>query len=169
MAPHRIEAFVWQLLHGKIGVKVELAVRGIFHESSNLCVLCIVDKETCCHLFTKCNETWKIWGMWCKLFNISWITPGFVVTFFEAWNNCHVGKHNSRLWKLAYFTIVWTIWKSRSEVVFKRKKWDDKECWELVKFRIASWANAKWPKDYGSISDIFFNPSVGSYVRMKQK
>ncbi|EOY00030.1 Uncharacterized protein TCM_009396 [Theobroma cacao] len=133
VAPHRIEAFVWQLLFEKVGVKVELADKGMLKDIYDLCVFCEHEKETCNHLFIRCAESWKIWGMWCKLFNIKWVALETVKSFFVSWNDCVIGK----------------------------KKWDEYQCWELVKFRITSWANSKWPMDYGSISDVFFDPSVG--------
>ncbi|WRX23332.1 Reverse transcriptase domain - like 10 [Theobroma cacao] len=62
LAPHRIEAFVWQLLHEKIKVKDKL-----------------------------------------------WIALSNVKSFFESRNDCHLGYANERTWRMAYFTILWTI------------------------------------------------------------
>ncbi|XP_017974509.1 PREDICTED: uncharacterized protein LOC18601651 [Theobroma cacao] len=129
LAPYRVEAFAWQLLHGKIAVKDELDKRSMFLGNAIQCVLCNNERETIQHLFVDYYETWKVWMAWCKAWGVSWSSPKDIRTFFEAWNDCQVGSKDKKLWKLAYFATVWTIWKCKNEVVFEGREWDSEQCY----------------------------------------
>lgn len=97
IAPHWVEIFVWQLLQGKIGVKEEFVKRGVNLNSDLQCVLCNVEKETCDHLFVNCNESWKIWTGWCRLWGTMWISQGKVKELFVVWNKWQLGGLDVRI------------------------------------------------------------------------
>ncbi|EOY14430.1 Uncharacterized protein TCM_033819 [Theobroma cacao] len=98
LAPYRVEAFAWQILHGKIAVKDELDKRGMLLGNAILCVLCNSERETIQHLFVDCYETWKVWMGWCKAWGVSWSSPKDIRTFFEAWNDCQVARLRVAVW-----------------------------------------------------------------------
>lgn len=64
-APYRVEDFVWQLMWERIAIKVELVKRKLIGENQSYYVLCKKNIELVRHLFFTCEETWKIWHMWC--------------------------------------------------------------------------------------------------------
>ncbi|EOY27094.1 Uncharacterized protein TCM_029028 [Theobroma cacao] len=45
-----------------------------------------------------------------------------------------------------------------NEMVFEGKQWNANQCFELVKIIFATWANAKWPKEFPSIFDTYRQP-----------
>ncbi|EOY13803.1 Uncharacterized protein TCM_032449 [Theobroma cacao] len=137
-------------------------------ENSLKCVLCNKEKETCDHLFTECIETWIVWTEWFNECGYVWISPNSTRSFFEVWNECDLGSVDLRILRMAYFVAVWTIWKERNEVIFKGKEWSAKKCVELVRFRLVTWANARWPREYLSVLDAYRKPLAHS-SRIKQK
>ncbi|EOY00472.1 Uncharacterized protein TCM_010352 [Theobroma cacao] len=44
-----------------------------------------------------------------------------------------------------FFSIVWSIWLARNDVLCNGKLWDCEKTYDMVKLRVAWWANAKWP------------------------
>ncbi|KAE8733873.1 putative plastid-lipid-associated protein 14 [Hibiscus syriacus] len=58
VAPPRIEYFVWQVVHKKIAVKVELIKCGVQGIEDMLCMFCGLAQETVSHLFFSCNMSW---------------------------------------------------------------------------------------------------------------
>ncbi|XP_021296137.1 uncharacterized protein LOC110425547 [Herrania umbratica] len=159
VAPHTVEMFVWQLLHGKIGVKEELIKRRVHLDNGVLSVLCNKKVESCDHLFAKCNETWKVWVRWCKMWGVSWISLGYVRGILELWNRYQLRSLDKRTWRMAFFVVVWSIWKDRNETILRGKEWDSGNCLELARIRVAEWANAKWPREFPSILDIYRQPT----------
>lgn len=132
-------------------------------------MLCNADKESCDHLFVTCSESWKIWAEWCRLWGIMWISPGNVKELFFVWNKWQLVRLDARIWKMGFFAMVWSIWKSRNEIVFQGKKWNKDQVLELARIRVAYWANAKWPKDYPYVLDVYRQPPAKSKDTKKNK
>ena len=53
--PHKVEIFMWQLLHGGVMVREALRKRGILVGSDLQCLLCTGNEETVDHLFFHCR------------------------------------------------------------------------------------------------------------------
>ncbi|EOY23054.1 Uncharacterized protein TCM_015057 [Theobroma cacao] len=132
LAPFRIEVFMWQLLQGKIGVKDELAKRGVNLKNMLQCALCNVIRETCDHLFITCRKSWKVWMGWCRMWGMGWVLPSNVKDLFAMWNEWQLGG----------------------------KEWNTDQVLELARIRVATWVNAKWPREYPSALNVYRQPTI---------
>ncbi|XP_017974450.1 PREDICTED: uncharacterized protein LOC108661541 [Theobroma cacao] len=133
----RRQIFDWEV-QGKVGVKDELVKRGLQLNGTPQCVLCDRARETCDHLFVECVESWRVQSEWCKSWGYVWVSPGTIKEKLLAWNGCYVGELDKRIWNMAFFSIVWSIWKCRNEMVFEGKQWNANQCVELVKIKVAT-------------------------------
>ena len=60
--PPKAKLLMWQLLQGRIMVKVVLNRFGLLNNSSLLCPLCNEKEESGDHLFMQCSWSWKLWA-----------------------------------------------------------------------------------------------------------
>ncbi|EOY15851.1 Uncharacterized protein TCM_034797, partial [Theobroma cacao] len=67
------------------------------------------------------------------------------------------------------YAMVWSLWLARNDVVFEGKPWDHDQLYELIKLHVATWAKAKWPRQYGRILDTFVEPSIGAVIKNVKK
>lgn len=54
LIPPKVEIFVWQLLHGRLPVRSNLAARGIIDDGYISCPFCGVNEESVKHIFFDC-------------------------------------------------------------------------------------------------------------------
>ncbi|WRX31364.1 Reverse transcriptase zinc-binding domain - like 10 [Theobroma cacao] len=167
-APHKTETLVWQLMHGKAAVKGELVKRGIISATEALCPLCKDSIETVDHLFVGCISVKSLWYAWCKEWGFAWVMPTRFKELMTMWNAINVKASCDKIWRMAVFAITWTIWIGRNEVVFNNKVWDKELIWELIKLRVATWADARWQSNSRSILDLYRYP-VESYNQQKDR
>ncbi|EOY16579.1 Uncharacterized protein TCM_035385 [Theobroma cacao] len=167
-APHKTETLVWQLMHEKAAVKGELVKRGIISATEVLCPLCKDSIETVDHLFVGCISVKSLWYAWCKEWGFAWVMPTRFKELMTMWNAINVKASCDKIWRMAVFAITWTIWIGRNEVVFHNKVWDKELIWELIKLRVATWADARWKSNSRSILDLYRYP-VESYNQQKDR
>ncbi|EOY18408.1 Uncharacterized protein TCM_043005 [Theobroma cacao] len=74
-------------------------------------------------------------------------------------NSSCLNNGDKRIWALSPFSISWTMWLFRNDVVFQNASWDNKQVWNLIHLQTATWANANWPSQHGSILDMYIHPS----------
>ncbi|XVF67343.1 hypothetical protein PTKIN_Ptkin10aG0113400 [Pterospermum kingtungense] len=78
--------FCWQLLHGSIAVKKNLAHRNLLHNSDANCSLCGCYEESISHLFFfSCSVSWLVWTHWCNLWSVQWVPNNKARSFFIEW------------------------------------------------------------------------------------
>ncbi|EOY03714.1 Uncharacterized protein TCM_018827 [Theobroma cacao] len=139
LVPFRIEVFVWQLLCERVAVKHELTRRGMITND-----------------LAKCVE-------------VKWVAPNDVGLFFKLWNNSSVKQGELKIWKMGFYTIAWSTWLQRNEMVFRGKGWDGNQVYEVSKLRVAIWAKTRWPCEYGTVLDTYRNPTLGVVIRKLRK
>ncbi|KAK3221730.1 hypothetical protein Dsin_008755 [Dipteronia sinensis] len=61
VCPLKIEIFIWQLLHGRILVRLVLKKFGFQPSTSLMCPLCNIEEESIDHLFLLCNWLRRLW------------------------------------------------------------------------------------------------------------
>ncbi|EOY33608.1 Uncharacterized protein TCM_041538 [Theobroma cacao] len=135
LAPHRVEVFVWQILHGRVAVKAELVKWGLMSLSSTCYPLCHQVIETINHVFIYCFESWCIWSEWCREWNFNWVQPENLSTFFQSWDVVILKDGEIKVWKMTFFAVTWSLWLARNDIVFGGKTWDRAQTYELVKLR----------------------------------
>ncbi|EOY10280.1 Uncharacterized protein TCM_025650 [Theobroma cacao] len=154
----RWKHFAGRLLEGEVQLKVnwlgdELFITihlVAFYASKNW------KRSTTC--FLSVLKHGKIWAAWCKLWDISWVSPPDPSTFFLAWNSVHFVKQNCEIWKMSFFAIVWFIWLARNEVIFNGSNWDSVQTFEIARIRIACWSKSKWKEDCHDFEDSYRCP-----------
>ncbi|EOY15546.1 Uncharacterized protein TCM_034566 [Theobroma cacao] len=124
------------------------------------CALCNVVRETCDHLFITCRKSWKVWMGWCRMWGMGWVLPGNVKDLFAVWNEWQLGGLDGRIWRMGFFAIAWSVWKSKNKTVFQGKEWSTDQVLELARIRVATWVNAKWPREYPSALDVYRQPTI---------
>ncbi|XP_039003297.1 uncharacterized protein LOC120130003 [Hibiscus syriacus] len=95
LAPPRVEAFLWQLAHQKVAVKVELVKRGIPLRDDILCPLCKKQEESVQHLFISCNVVWELWNKIASFWDISLVLPHDPPSLLSSLGNLEIysGSH----------------------------------------------------------------------------
>ncbi|WRX26533.1 Ribonuclease H domain - like 10 [Theobroma cacao] len=71
--------------------------------------------------------------------------------------------------KERFFAVIWSLWLARNDIIFGGKTWDRAQTYELVKLRVATWAKAKWPRDYNRTLDTFIEPRLGAVLKCVKK
>ncbi|EOY00968.1 Uncharacterized protein TCM_010873 [Theobroma cacao] len=67
------------------------------------------------------------------------------------------------------FPRIFALAVNRNEVIFSGKEWNVDQCLDLVKVRVVSWSNAKWPADYSSVLDTYKEPLACGQPRKNRK
>ncbi|EOY27900.1 Uncharacterized protein TCM_029620 [Theobroma cacao] len=76
-----------------------------------------------------------------------------------ACNHFQVAMAKRKMWRISFFTIVWSIWLYRNEMIFEGKLGDLMKV-DLIKMRITWWVRFKWSNDNPSIIEIINAPSA---------
>lgn len=116
----RIQTFTWQCLYNSIGVKDCLVRRGMLEDAT--CPICLRDPETILLALCDCR---KIKPIWTQL-GVKWAYRNFWSDNVQAWlesNGSMMDYQDVRIppWRIAFLFAIWSIWKSRNQVVFNRK------------------------------------------------
>ena len=160
LVPPKVEIFCWQMIRGRIAVREQLARRGLLNWDAAVCALCKSKVETVGHLFFSCKLSWLIWMYCCSIWDVSWVIHNNPEVVLMAWQCALPRNRCSKAWKMAFFAIVWSIWLMRNDMVFNNKGFDLRQMVDNIKFRIASWFKAKWPRSNESISELIRYPNL---------
>ncbi|EOY27006.1 Uncharacterized protein TCM_028962 [Theobroma cacao] len=168
LMPYRIEIFCWQVLHERVAVKQELAKKNLIDQEAAVCGLFKNESELVRHLFFHCLEVWHVWMRWCSEWGVTWVVLEDLVISFNTWNAGPVRKGEFKIWCMAFYAILWSVWLYRNDMVFRRATWNADQVFELVKLKVATWAQAKWPFEYGVVLDTFRYPAEGTMVKKRK-
>ncbi|XVF61990.1 hypothetical protein PTKIN_Ptkin08bG0180300 [Pterospermum kingtungense] len=72
-------------------------------------------------------------------------------------NTSMPARCSNKMWLMSFDAILWTLWISRNEVVFRGKVLEAEKVVDMLKFRISAWAMAKWPQIDVCFSNLFNN------------
>ncbi|KAE8698885.1 Phospholipid-transporting ATPase 3 [Hibiscus syriacus] len=143
LSPPRVEAFLWQLAHQKVAVKMELVKRGMSLEEDILCPFCKEHEESVQHLFISCFVVWELWNKLASFWDLSIVLPQDPPSLLNSWGSLRL---NSLIWKFIPGVVFWSIWKARNAIVFEGLNLDRLSLFFLVRFRLSKWFLAKYPK-----------------------
>ncbi|GLT68412.1 hypothetical protein SLA2020_406460, partial [Shorea laevis] len=146
--PLKVSAFVWKAMQNRIPTGDNLLKRGIVGSNTDFtCIFCGKQTESVSHLFFTCETTWAIWHA-----AYAWWGVQAVLTC-EGWKHLqqHVGMvQNKKLketWYVIWFTIIWSIWLWRNQLVFKEGNVSPAMVVDLIKLRSLNWISAKQNTD----------------------
>lgn len=165
MIPPKICLLFWQGCHNKIACKSNLLRRGVTLGDNGVCSLCLQGSETAEHLFVHCQVSW---ALWCEIINregIMWVLPRSLLELADQWEAL-LAVSDPTLWKLIPYSLVWSLWLGRNDIVFRDKSFNREEVWDLHMLRIVWWVKASWkdcPFSIEQFSSNFCN------IRMKRK
>ncbi|KAL4283563.1 hypothetical protein GQ457_16G029270 [Hibiscus cannabinus] len=158
IAPPKVEFFYWLVVQNRIPVKVELVKRGVSSITELSCPLCGNKFETAAHLLFNCDISWLIWMQFAAFWGLSLVLPENPISFLYAWEGARHDVSSDSIWHLIPFVIIWSIWLTRNEIVFEKKKVDVSQILYVAKSRLAFWFKAKHPESVLSREDIFTDP-----------
>ncbi|XP_056698251.1 uncharacterized protein [Spinacia oleracea] len=158
LIPFRIEMFSWFALLGKLNTKSKLINLGLIPPSESLCVLCESYQECHNHLLLQCDFADTLWKWWLNLWGIKWVLPSTIKLAYEQWQHPNHGNFFKKVWKAAFFIIIWSIWKERNMRIFEQKASPPCDIQNLILLRISWWIKG-WGDPFPYCSDdILRNP-----------
>ncbi|KAL4295459.1 hypothetical protein GQ457_12G031020 [Hibiscus cannabinus] len=162
LAPPKVEAFMWLILHERVPVKVELLKRGVSGVADDLCPFCNQAKETVEHLFFTCSVAWQLWVSIASRWGVSLVLHHNPLQFMVGWP--HICSKLSRdiMWLLTAFAIVWTLWLHRNDIIFQGKSCDPAQLAFNAKLRAAWWWKARNTDSSILLDSIIADPSLPS-------
>ena len=104
----------------------------------DVCMFCKVETESVVHLFFSCRFFWSIWMLYGSSWDLSWVFHTEPVAFFLAWQEALPVNYGNKLWKMAFFAIIWSIWLTRNDMVFNGKVLDLRQILNIINLRIAN-------------------------------
>ena len=116
----KFRMFLWLCAHNSIGVKVCLGRRGMVQDEVGL--VCCNGAETILHALRDCSHLKHIWNQ----LGVTTSNYDFWHVNLLDWLSLNV-RNNDKLhvtgtpWKLVFPFALWSIWKSRNDIVFNRK------------------------------------------------
>lgn len=106
------------------------------------CINYLNDKEDSSHIFFGCTLAKYIWRETLNWWYIS--HNGQVNNINSLWNSLAWFKDREvkETWKISIATVLWTMWLSRNEEVFRGTKRNAGRILSLMKIRTKEWAVA---------------------------
>ncbi|XVF26807.1 hypothetical protein REPUB_Repub14bG0050700 [Reevesia pubescens] len=135
-----------------------------FRAGSNLINVKNIKNWISTHLFLTCEVSWKIWGMCCSHWNLSWVGHKYPTVFFLSWQNASPSSLCNKVWKMAFYAITWSLWLFRNDMIFKGIFLDVIWLSSIILLRLAIWSKACWPLSASLVDDFMKFPSL---VRIK--
>ncbi|KAL4346749.1 hypothetical protein GQ457_17G015740 [Hibiscus cannabinus] len=162
LAPPKVEAFVWLLLHNRAPVKVELLKRGVRSIGDDICPLCSRSRETVDHLFFTCIVSWQIWSLVANYWGVSLVLHQDPLSFLLSWPHICSKLAEDRMWRLLPYAIIWSLWLHRNDIIFQGKTIDVAQLFFSVKTRAAWWWKALSADSNIHLDSLICDPSLAS-------
>ncbi|XP_057755327.1 uncharacterized protein LOC130974465 [Arachis stenosperma] len=118
-----VDKLVWKHdKEEKVNTKDRLVRCEILPTSEITCVICGKAPESVHHLFFTCEYAWKLWGSALRFWNIHWVWAGDPRQCFESWIYGTNRKGAKEDWMTTFFAVIWSLWKHRNAVIFKKNE-----------------------------------------------
>ncbi|XVF23444.1 hypothetical protein REPUB_Repub13aG0039200 [Reevesia pubescens] len=135
IGPPKVEGFCWLVLRGRVAVKEVLARRGLVSWEAITCMLCNKETETVAHLFFSCDIAWSVWNHFCSLWGVSWVSNRVPKDFFFDWLNLLPANWCTKVWKMVFFAVIWSVWLFQNDIIFNGKVLYSSQCPNLAKIK----------------------------------
>ncbi|MED6194837.1 hypothetical protein PIB30_032267 [Stylosanthes scabra] len=70
---------------------------------------------------------------------MSWTWPGNTWESFDSWTSCSMNKEAKKEWVMYHFAVIWVIWKTRNEYIFKGEEPKLEDAKNLVNAMVKIW------------------------------
>ncbi|KAK9037405.1 hypothetical protein V6N11_022316 [Hibiscus sabdariffa] len=162
LAPPKVEAFMWLILHERVPVKVELLKRGVSLVADDSCPLCNQARETVEHLFFTCSVSWQLWTSLASCWGVSLVLHRNPLKLLIDWPYLCSKFSRDIMWLLIPFAVVWSIWLQMNEIIFHGKPRDLVQLVFNTKMRAAWWWKAIKTDLHIHLDSIISDPSLAS-------
>ncbi|XP_057426328.1 uncharacterized protein LOC130719736 [Lotus japonicus] len=143
--PPKVGLLFWQVNLNKVATKDNLLKRGISLPDNGLCSLCQTTLESGTHLFLHCPKTWILWCFVLAREGVQWAIPSSLDELSSQWEFLAAGS-DPLLWNLIPYSIVWTIWLGRNDLLFQGRDFSPLKLWEMLNLRIGWWVKSIWKR-----------------------
>jgi hypothetical protein len=134
-APSKVIAFSWQLLRNRLPTRVNLEHSGI--QGLGDCFHCQGREEEVTHLFLLCDFAAVVWNAIFRWLGLVFVILPNSFLLFESFIGAAVTKKERAGFALIWHATGWTIWKSRSNIIFSNGVIDAMEAIDAIK--LLSW------------------------------
>jgi len=111
VAPSKVVAFSWKLLHNRIPTKVNLSYRNVLSPEIPLnCVMCDGVIESANHLMLHCAFAMKVWDGVMRWLGFSKVIPPDIFFLWECWDGVSNNKKIRKGLRMIWHAVVWTLW-----------------------------------------------------------
>jgi hypothetical protein len=104
----------------KINTRSMLVRRGILDISTVACPICLAEEESVDHILLHCHKHWIVWSRIINWWGLAWCCPKNLATLFSQWESLVYGKFYKKAWLMLFFSMTWSLWLQRNEVIFKQ-------------------------------------------------
>ncbi|KAL7598348.1 hypothetical protein Lser_V15G22688 [Lactuca serriola] len=157
LIPIKVSGFLWRAALGCILSAEALGHRGIKLDST-LCGSCINGSETVDHIIVGCPYATMILdkiSRWCEFDNIKLQRVGDLVEFANKRGRC--SKRRKRLTAI-FYGLIWTLWKTRNDWLFKRCTSSPSKVFENVKLVAYLWLKVRDKNEIDNWEDWNVSP-----------
>lgn len=77
--------------------------------------------------------------------------------------------HKVLIWQLAFFTILWAIWRMENMIVFQNKTFDEMGYFDMCHFDLAWWVNVEWGEHILPMATIIRSPGCIDIPKKQKK
>src|ERR1044072_3974301 len=135
----KVAALGWKVDLQRLPTLDNLTKRGIpiQNNTRGLCVMCKDKSESVPHLFFECRFTYVVWQSVYSWFGVDTVLPRECKAHFLQHIALGRGlkKKGDKLHKVIWFTVIWSIWCIRNNLVFKDIESSTVEVMDLIKTR----------------------------------
>ncbi|XP_038993238.1 uncharacterized protein LOC120116926 [Hibiscus syriacus] len=86
--------------------------------------------------------------------------------FLQAWHELHFISSSNSIWHIIPFSVLWTVWLRRNEVVFGNKVVDVIQIFFLARTRLACWFKEVYPASDISREELIANPYLAEKLKL---
>ena len=110
LAPSKVAAFSWKLLHNRIPTRDNLDFRHALPPDSPLgCVMCDGEWESATHLFLHCEVAMKVWDSVMRWLAMNFLIPPNLFLLWENWDGASYNKKIRSGYRLVWHAVVWSL------------------------------------------------------------
>lgn len=136
--PSKISIFAWRLLQSRLPTRDMLLSRGVLNANSNIsCVFCSRESEDTNHLFFSCDFSYHVWMTINRWTGAMGLMQNSGYNHFLQFADVLKGKKHRRGRHIIWMAVVWVLWLTRNDVIFKQQQVDLIDV--VAKIKIFSW------------------------------
>jgi len=149
----------WRVFKGRIPTRVSLNRRGMMLNST-VCPLCLLQEETCQHLFMDCKYAQQVLSQCLQWVGISFVEHHDLKRHFLSFHLFQVSNKHNKIWKGVWVNVIRSIWDQRNLITFQQRVVDAEEIFQRAQLKSWLWLKHKAHSFSYSLTDWVFNPII---------